>query len=245
MRPGRSRVHCCGYRSAGGGLGGTAWVCGGAAESSDAGLSFCSQLAGAVNIIVESERSTKNQTQQLKKQIRFATAVALTRTAQDAQEEVRRQLPERFTIRTGWLAKGIRIQPARKNTLESSVRVLDDFMTLQETGGLKRSRSGDSLAVPVGARPTPRSVTRPGKFPGALLKKPRHFIAAFHDDPQTHAVWRRGGRKGRKVKLMYVFADQVRLEPRFDFMETVKLVVEARFEGNFSDAMQEALASAR
>ena len=181
----------------------------------------------------------------LEKQARFAAAVALTRTAKDAQEEVRRQLPERFTIRTGWLAKGIRVKSARKNDLEASVRVLDDFMALQETGGIRRSHSGESLAIPFGARPNPRSVTRPGKFPGALMQKPRHFIAAFHDDPQTHAVWRRGGRKGKKLKLMYVFADQVRLEPRFDFIETVKAVVEARFTENFNDAMQEALASAR
>ena len=181
----------------------------------------------------------------LEKQARFATAVALTRTAKDAQEEVRRQLPERFTIRTGWLAKGIRVKSARKNDLEASVRVLDDFMALQETGGDRRSRSGKSLAIPYGARPNPRSVTRPSKFPGQLLEKPNHFIAPFHDDPQTHAVWRRGGRKGKKLKLMYVFADQVRLEPRFDFMETVREVVEARFQENFNDALREALAAAR
>ncbi|MBF0371620.1 MAG: hypothetical protein HQL52_19460, partial [Magnetococcales bacterium] len=120
----------------------------------------------------------------LEKQARFATAVALTCTAKDAQEEVRRQLPERFTIRTGWLAKGVRVRSARKNNLEAAVTVLDDFMALQETGGMRKSHSGEALAVPVGARPTPRSITRPSKFPGRLLQKPRHFIAAFHDDPQ-------------------------------------------------------------
>ena len=191
------------------------------------------------------DRNTRQTMGSLEKQVRFAAAVALTRTVKDSQEEVRRQLPERFTIRTGWVAKGIRIKPARKNNLEASVRVLDDFMALQETGGLRRSLSGEALAVPVGARPTPRSVTRPSKFPGRLLQKPRHFIASLPDEPQTHGVWRRGGRKGRKLKLMYVFADKVRLEPRFDFMETVKAVVEARFQENFDQALNEALASAR
>ncbi len=176
------------------------------------------------------DRDARKALRGLEKQARFASAVALTRTVKDAQEEVRRQLPERFTIRTGWVAKGIRIKPARKNDLEASVRVLDDFMALQETGGLRKSQSGEALAVPVGARPTPRS---------------RHFIAPRPDEPQTHAVWRRGGRKGRKLKLMYVFQSQVRLEPRFDFMEMVKAVVEARFQENFNDALHEALASAR
>ena len=182
---------------------------------------------------------------QLSKQSKYAAAVALTRTAKDAQEEVRRQLPERFTIRTGWVGKGIRIKPARKDGLEASVRVMDDFMALQETGGSKRSSSGESLAIPFGARPNPRSVTRPGKFPGALMAKPRHFIAAFHDDPQTHAVWRRSGRQSRKLNLMYVFSDRVEIKPRFRFLETVQAVVEARFAENFRDAMQEALASAQ
>ncbi|MBF0171465.1 MAG: hypothetical protein HQK87_10345, partial [Nitrospinae bacterium] len=72
---------------------------------------------------------------ELEKQLRFAAAQALTRTAQDAQEEVKRQLPERFTIRTGWLARGIRIRPASRNNLKASVLVKDAFMALQETGG--------------------------------------------------------------------------------------------------------------
>ena len=205
-------------------------------------------MVNAMNInfeINQAQNQFGNQVQQIPKQIRFATAVALTRTAKDAQEEVRRQLPERFTIRTGWVGKGIRIKPARKNDLEASVRVLDDFMALQETGGLRKSQSGEALAIPVGARSTPRSVTRPSKFPSRLLEKPRHFIAAFHDDPQTHAVWRRGGRKGRKLKLMYVFQSQVRLKPRFDFLEVVKLVVEARFAENFNEVMQEAIRTIR
>ena len=191
------------------------------------------------------ERSARQAMGGLEKQVRFAAAVALTRTAQDAQDEVRRQLPERFTIRTGWVAKGIRIKPTRKNDLEASVRVLDDFMALQETGGLRRSRSGEALAVPVGARPTPRSVTRPSKFPGRLLEKPNHFIAPLKDDPQTHAVWRRAGRKGSKRKLMYLFTDRVEIKPRFGFMETVREVVEARFQENFNQALTEAVSSAR
>ena len=191
------------------------------------------------------ERTHASVMRSLPKQIRYATAVALTRTAKDAQAEVRRQLPERFTIRTGWVAKGIRIKPARKNDLESSVRVMDEFMALQETGGLRRSRSGEAAAVPIGARPTPLSVTRPSMFPGRLLEKPNHFIAPMKDDPQTSAVWRRTGRKGRNRKLMYIFDKRVEVKPRFGFMGTVRAVVEARFSKNFSKAVRDALASAR
>nr|CRH06154.1 conserved protein of unknown function [Candidatus Magnetococcus massalia] len=187
------------------------------------------------------ERAASNFT----KQARYATALALTRTAQDAQAEVRRRLPERFTIRTGWVAKGIRVKAAKKNELEASVRVLDPFMALQEIGGTKRSKAGNALAVPVGARPNPKSVTRPGKFPGALLKKSNHFIAPLFNDPTTHAVWRRGGRKGRKLKMMYRFVDRVEVKPRFGFMATVKETVEARFQKNFNDVLLDALETSK
>jgi hypothetical protein len=58
---------------------------------------------------------------QLPKQVRYASALALTRTAQDAQEQVRRQLPNRFIMRSQWVPKGIRIQRATKANLESTV----------------------------------------------------------------------------------------------------------------------------
>ncbi|MBF0626112.1 MAG: hypothetical protein HQL82_15055 [Magnetococcales bacterium] len=182
----------------------------------------------------------------LEKQLRFAAAQALTRTAQDAQEEVKRQLPERFTIRTGWLAKGIRIRPASRNELKASVLVKDPFMSLQETGGDKTSPFGDALGVPVGARPTPQSVTRPSKFPGALLTKKGFFIAPIAHGSKTMGVWKRTGKgRGERLTLMYVFEQKVRLKPRFGFRETVRKVAVERFPHRFAEALRQALASAR
>ena len=182
----------------------------------------------------------------LEKQLRFASAQALTRTAQDAQEEVKRQLPERFTIRTGWLAKGVRIRPASRNNLKASVLVKDAFMALQETGGDKTSPFGDALGVPVGARPTPTSVTRPSKFPGALLAKKGFFIAPIVHGSRTMGVWKRTGKgRGERMTLMYVFERKVRLKPRFGFHETVRKVAVERFPHRFTEALRQALASAR
>ncbi|OSM07675.1 hypothetical protein MAIT1_04560 [Magnetofaba australis IT-1] len=44
---------------------------------------------------------------------------------------------------------------------------------------------------------------------------------------------------------MYLFADRVEIKPRFGFMDTVREVVEARFQENFNDALREALSTAR
>ncbi|MBF0436927.1 MAG: hypothetical protein HQL77_16360 [Magnetococcales bacterium] len=180
------------------------------------------------------------------KQILFASALALTNTAMDGRDAVRRELPQRFTIRTGWVAKGIQVRAANKANLKATVMVLDQFMALQETGGSKTSPFGDSLGIPIGARPTPTSVTRPGSFPGAMLKRKGYFIAPIKKGSNIKGVWRRTG-KGRRarMKLMYVFSRQVRIRPRFGFNGTVRKVAEERFPKRFAEALEKALATAR
>ena len=182
----------------------------------------------------------------MEKQVRFAAAVALTKTAQDAQEEVIRELPERFTIRTNWLARGVRIIPATPGRLVSTVLDKDSFMALQESGGDKVSPFGDALGIPVGARPTPFAITSPSKFPSALLARQGFFIAPISRGSRTMGVWKRTG-KGRRERLtlMYIFSRQVRLKPRFGFRETVNRVAMERLPKRFEEALRQALASAR
>lgn len=163
----------------------------------------------------------------LHRQTRFAAALALTRTAQDAKAEIVAELPRRFTIRTGWLAKGIRIRPATKANLVATVLSLDHFMALQETGGAKTPRQGGRLGVPIGARPTPSAVTRPGIFPGALMRRGRSYVI---DEGERVLMFRRAGHGRRsRSELMYVLRPSVAVEPRFGFRDTVTRVALDRF----------------
>ena len=126
------------------------------------------------------------------------------------------------------------------------LRMLDLFMVLQESGGDKISPFGDSLGVPVGARPTPTSVTRPGSFPGALLQKKGFFIAPIAKGSPVKVVWKRTGTGRRqRMTLMYVFARQVHLKPRFGFRDTVRRVAVEGFPRRFAEALRRVLASAR
>lgn len=116
----------------------------------------------------------------VQRELPFATALSLTWTAKDAQEQVKDDLPDDFTIRRPWVAKGIRIKPARKSarlaSIAAKVGSVDDFMALHQTGGKKTGRGG-RVANPIGARKAPSAVTPKSRWPGALLKKPGHFLA--------------------------------------------------------------------
>jgi hypothetical protein len=234
---------------------------------------------------------------QSRKQAVFAAAVALTRTAQEAQGEVVAELPERFTIRTGWVARGIRIQPARRDRLEAVVYSRDEFMARQETGGTKEGRNGKSVAKPVEVRRNPGQTTRPSRWPGALLDKPSFFAAPLSTQgayatartPRAaggprhlvgrsshglkmfsrsasrnrdygdveYGIWMRSGRKQRMskgrykgkmrqpIRLMYLMAPSVEIEPRLGMGDTVRRVAFVRFADNFEQAFAAALATAR
>lgn len=179
-----------------------------------------------------------------KNQIPFATAKALTQTGYDAQEAVKRELPARFTIRTPWLAKGIRVIPAKKFRLQAIIGSKDEFMRRQEEGGEKEPRSGHKVvAIPKGVRSNPRTITRPSRFPGALLKKPKYFVSKLESGDL--GVFQRLGRKGEHVKLMYSMRDKVTVKPRWHFYDTVNAVVSVKWLPNFRRALDFAMRTAR
>lgn len=180
----------------------------------------------------------------LRDQLPFATALALTRTAQRAQEALKVELRRDFTLRTKWVSKGIRIRPAKKRDLISRVGTLDSFMAPQALGGTKRARgAGGQLGVPVQARPRPRSRTPRSKWPGKLREKERHFVADLRG--RGPALWRRVGRGGRRLRLMYVLEPQVRIPPRWPFLKRVERAVDRNFQREMLVALDFAVRTRR
>jgi hypothetical protein len=176
------------------------------------------------------------------RQVPFATALALTRTAQDAQLEVRRQLPQRFTIRNNFVSQGIRIVPATKTTLEAAVLSRDDFMVRQEKGGTKTPKDGRSIAVPENVRVNKRGIVTRANRPRQLLDKPRTFIATIRG---VRGIWQRQTKNRTPLRLLYALVPLVRVRPRFGFEETIRKVVTSRFARQFQVAFLQALRTAR
>ncbi|MBF0131038.1 MAG: hypothetical protein HQL75_00415 [Magnetococcales bacterium] len=191
------------------------------------------------------------------KQVIFAASKALTDTAYDIQAEVRKELPERFTIRTTWIAKGIKVTKATNNNLKATVYVKDQFMAVQEEGGVRSLESGKAPAIPVGARKRKTDLTRPGKYPGKLMAKKGHFIAPISSGGHRYGVWHRTGKKqvmpsgryeGKKrqpLALMYMFSRDSKIKPRFGFEKTAKRVAGLRIQKRFVDALRYATATAK
>lgn len=107
--------------------------------------------------------------------MKFAVAKTLTNLAQEAQAQVRREMPRRFNIRRPWVVNGIRIRPASRDRLEAWVYSLDsggrrDFMTRQEFGGVKTPEGGKHIAIPLKAvRPTAKTIIPQYMKPKSLL----------------------------------------------------------------------------
>lgn len=206
-----------------------------------------------MNITIKVDDSTFRRAMQgFERQIPYAIARALTATAKDAQAALKAHLDKHFTVRTPWVAKGIRIEPAKKSNLRAVVGSVDKFMEPQAVGGVKKPHEGRMVGIPlVGKglpRPSIKSVTRPSKWPGGYTARGDAFVGKLRTDEE--AVWQRvlkGKGKDRRegLRLLYVMKPEVRLEPRWPIRETVEETVAARWEDNARAAIREAIDTAR
>ncbi len=207
-------------------------------------------------IITTNIREVLRQVENLSaRQIPFATSLALTRTAQAIQADVRQDLSQRFVIRRDWISRGIRIRPASKTNLRAEVGSVDPFMARQELGGVKTAKGGGSVSIPLvqgqggpgGARKTITTVTPPSRWPKAMLSRPGYFVGPTRSGKT--GLWQRQGGRGknarRRIRLMYVFQQGVRVKARWGFRGRAEAMVARRFPGEWAKAMAEAMATAR
>lgn len=201
------------------------------------------------------------------RQLPFSIALTLTRTAQQAQQEIIGELPSRFTIRRDWILKGVLFEKANKTTLTAMVYDRDEFMLKQEVGGTRVNIEGRPyMAIPL-------DTARAGNAHGALVR-PKYKIGnlgpisspkkrvpgakAFFiqaKDGRAYIFYRerpgkrRGGRGGADTTAgafpIYVLKAEAKYKDRFEFYKTVKKVVDDNLEKNFEKAVQDALKTAR
>lgn len=176
-----------------------------------------------------------------KKQIPFATAVALTRTARDANEAVRESLPKKFTIRSKGLLKGWRVEPARKKdwpNCQAGVGSKDAFWLLHERGGTKRAKSG-TIAIPTKAvKRTKAGRVQKSQRPSPLIEKGRAFPT------KTTIEKSKAGRKDRR-RLLFFRRKSVRIKKGLGAGKTVLTSTRKVYGTHFERELRAAMKSHR
>lgn len=177
------------------------------------------------------------------KQLRFAVAKALTKTAQAAQAEVRTNMPNRFTIRRQWVIQGIKITPATRSDLTATVYSRDPFMGLQETGGTKNPLR-NYIAVPTRAvKRTKADNIRAAERPKALGDK-AHIIE-LHGHKWLALKKPRKGRSGNELRLLYLLIPRATIKARLGLAADSERIVRAQFVEQLQQTLAAAMKSAR
>ena len=169
-----------------------------------------------------------------KKHIPFAIAKTLTNVAQKSQDEVRKNIREKFFIRkkSGGFESSIRIKPATKTNLTAEVYTMAAFASLQQTGGIKKAKDG-RLAIP-----SYQSIGQVKKRSDS--NSPSTYLAgdAFKMKTKTgQEVIARGS--GGELKILYFLNKSAKIDKKLNMIEittkTVKDRFDAQLKANMSD----------
>jgi hypothetical protein len=173
-------------------------------------------------------KATENLNQIAKKQIPFAVAKTLTNIAQKSQEEVRKNIREKFFIRkkSGGFESSIRIKPATKRNLTAQVYTMAAFAALQQTGGTKKAKDG-RLAIPAYQAINKVKKRSDSNSPSTYLAGDA-FKMRTKSGQDVIAQRKVGG-----LKILYFLKRQAQIDKRFEMIETTTKTVKEHFDSQF------------
>lgn len=194
----------------------------------------------SINVKSNVKQFTRHLNRIEKKQVPFATARALTWTAQDVQKWLIKKIPSIFNVTKKWWLKqqptGIKIKPAKKNDLVSSIYTKAYFANLQEEGGAKRPTRSKNLVIPT--KKVPKSRRKAGGA-AVMLKGKKVFSTA-------RGIYRRkGGKKSKTIELLFHKERSANINPRFNFKQTAHSIATRMFKRNFLRSLANALKTGR
>jgi hypothetical protein len=168
-------------------------------------------------------------------EIEFEVVKALTRTARDAADAVKADMPTKFTLRRDWITKGIRFEAATKADPVARVYSMDELMEKQEFGEV-HSPKGKHVAIPAQVRSRPNMLIPLSRMPRKILDQKNAFIGSFegkggHKFNGLEGIFQRD-RKRKSLRLLYLLKERKTTRPRWDFEKTVTETVDHRFQNN-------------
>lgn len=170
----------------------------------------------------------------------FARAMAATKLAYDARDDLREELPAKFRLTSKWLQRGITVDKATKSRPVAMVFSRDEYMADHVTGALRKPRK-KAIAVPT------KQVKRTGKGkigkanrPAALLAKRNVFIKSRSDD--LSFIVRR---TGKALRVLYKLQPQVGIKKTWDFQGTATKAVRTNQVKRLNEALAHAVRTSR
>ena len=209
------------------------------------------------------------------KQVCYATAVALTRTAKAVKEAMPAALERSLDRPTPFTKKGLYVRAATPSNLTAEVDFMDiqaRYMQLQIGGGTRSPGSrGIKLPgnivlntfgnIPKGMIDKLKAAAQSGQLSKAIgrklglgnRRKGAAPIQLFFGKPIGRrwdnapvGIWRRiPGPPGKLVPVILFEDKAAQYKPRFDFEREAGQVVQAEWTGQFDAALAEAMGTAR
>lgn len=180
----------------------------------------------------------------VRKQIPFAAAVALTRSARDGVEAVRVSLPRQFEIRNkGLLKRWLSTRADKKDwpRLRAQIGSKDEWWRLQEEGGAKKPTRGKTVVIPTRlVRTSPGARIRKSQYPSQLFAQGKARAT-----PDTFRAVRQRRRRKDPREILYLRRPRVRIRPALEGQKTIGVALRKVYGEHFRRELEQALRSRR
>lgn len=223
-----------------------------------------------ISIHADFDRATRGLSDLARKQVPFATALALTSLAKIVRDDEVDNIARTFASPTPFTLNSVGVTAARKTRPQATVFVKDiaaAYLEPYEFGGVHHL-NGRALLNPKGT-PLNKYGNLPRNALAKLKSEPDVFVGSvtFKKSGETvSGVWRRPpagpqvvtGRRGSRgktnnvvggartgLKLLIRFGDALPVREHLDYRERARQIIEQNFNREFSLALNKALATAR
>jgi hypothetical protein len=195
---------------------------------------------------------TKSLNRIQRRQIPFATSVAINDTAFGLQKEIKRQMPMKLDRPTPWTVSGVMVLKSKKTDLQAFVYMAgarglpkesadrNKYISYQVNGGTRYPKKSK---IPIPSKNL--KVNKYGNMPRnkirSLIKQKDVFVGNVKG---IDGIWQRN-KNNNGIKLMVLFENTSDYRPRLPFNRIGQGYTASKFTPNFQRALAMALARAR
>lgn len=228
-----------------------------------------------LNVKVEGVDKTLATLAAVKGQLPYATAVALTRTAQKVKSDIEAEMPKAFDNPTRWTLNAIRMRPARKNKLQAVVAVKDMvtrgnpalfWLAPEVYGGTRQDKRAEfamktAKLLPSGKQAVAGKEAALNRFgnmtEASIIKAAKGAELAEAGAQQAgrtkYFVMRKAGRAigiaGRfsksRMGVVMAFVSAGSYQKRLDFFGTARKSIDKNYAKEFDAALKQAIETAK